>query len=430
MSLQQAARFRTLSVLAAALVLLCLGAGGCTSPRQETPPSDTDGPSDGDPGKGGGDPGDHDVASCASASVLVAVNTWDADNIVALSISATGVLHDAGARASLEGVQRAALRADGKEALVVTGIGPDVTKYLEVLSLGENATAVSVVGSLVLGSDNSPSDVLYTGADEAVVAMRGPVPSYLVTVRRNGSAWALGAAAPCGEGPIKLLRLPEDGHGLLLRNDFLAATTDCELLPIGRRADGAWAPEAASFVFQQSVSAIALRPDGTRAFTLLWRPSATPDAVVKPGRVLSLVPEALPSRKWGEAPGLDTPQAGSVVVASPDGRTLVVLTARSSVNEITGAEIVDRFELVTIDVAEDGTLSLSAGPRTELPLAASTVLGFSPFGHLLVDPGAKSVCPSGHGVRALARSGSEWKASGPAVCLSDALSAVMVGPCY
>jgi hypothetical protein len=375
------------------------------------------------------DPGVETVSDPGPSAPVLA--TLPAESVIALlAVHASGALADAGVRVPLSELQDVTLRADNAEALAVTGLGPDTPKHLVAIGLALDGASAAATGDVLLGDQNSPSRVVYTGADEALVAMRGPLPSFLVTVRRQADGtWEKGPETPCGEGPVGLYPLPQDGHALLLRSDAFAEGTDCEVVPIARGADGGWAAEGAGVRFDEDVYHLALHPSGARAWAPLTGALAVDGGISHYGRILPLVPAAAPSKDWVEAlPATDTGRAGSTIRVSRDGRTLAVLAQNGTVNPQTGQEIYDRFEVVTIDVDAAGVATAPAGPRNPLPLSMSTSFAFDPWGRLLLDSADKAACPSGHGLRTHARSGTLWTAAeGAAACLEAQPGTLVVG---
>lgn len=336
------------------VVALGVGCGTIGGSSSDSP----DGaPAPADPDAGGGGHGQ-------ARAVIVPLNGGDdPDAVAVLTLHDDGLLLDGGLRLPAPAPGRAVtFSPDGREALIPYGATPTQAKGVLVVLVEPDGSSAEIIQDLPITAENSPTDILFTGANEAIVGMRGPDPDFLQTVRRAGVDWEIGPAKPIGEGPLELHAL-DDGHGLLLRTDFIG-TDGSKALPIARQDDGSWDLEASGVDFgSDDVIALAMTPGGDRAYATASSPSPS---------LLTLLGD-VGTHTWTQGTPVALEPYGSLVGMSREGDVAVVF-----------AFVADHYEIVTFDIGPDGTPSPASGDRTSIESGTIDDFTFGPDGKLLV----------------------------------------------
>jgi hypothetical protein len=355
-----------------AILVLLLGCGGDDDgTAADASSSDDAGGSDASSGPGPG------------TAVMVPLVVGDERPIGVFTVHGDGSLDDPDILLDAPAIARAiTFTPDGRDALAIYGIGPASAKGALAILLEPDGSAAEVVQDLVIEAQNSPNSVILDGANQAVVAMRGPDPDYLLSLTLSDD-WALGPEVVTSEGPSLLYDIGEPGHALLLQAD-LFTEDGFHAYPIGRREDGGWEIEAAGVDFgDEFVIDLAVAPSGDAAYVSIDNPDD--EDVINPSGLVMMLGADERTRAWSPR-GEPTPleDAGSQIAISREGRVAVVADPVAAIDPDTGQPVLSHYELETIAIAEDGTPSQIAGSRTMMAADIVDDFAFAPNETLLV----------------------------------------------
>lgn len=288
-------------------------------------------------------------------ALLVALNTGGTDDRVAVyTLESSGRVVDRGI--SLTGVhlpQRVAMRADGREALVVYGNLSGDCGVL-VVSLEPDGSRADVVDNLTIASGVSPFGVAYGSADHAVVAVvaGGATAHNFIALDRNADGHlAVGpTTAIAGTWPIELAPRPGTDQAVLLRADLLSEDP-AEIIPIRHDTTG-WVSAGASGTVSPASTTFAVHATGKRVY------SPTRD-LANPGTGGGVPPGLLSVFRFAgddlqAEPGFPLPFDTSTIAVAPTGDLLVAPVPVLGPSPSGGAPSTRSYKLQTVSLDGDG----------------------------------------------------------------------------
>jgi hypothetical protein len=343
-------------------------------------------------GADAGSPQLHDVA------VLVSMSDSGDASAAILTLKADGTLVDPGARVDLPKNARAlAIRPDGREAMLVYGTGASADKGARIVTIGEGFASAEVAQTLTIESQHSATSAMYTDDASAAIAMRGPSNDYVLSLDRDVQ-WSAGAEVECGAGPLALHKTDDPDELLLLRTDF-GGNFDSAALPVQRRNDGGWEASAAAYDFAPfTINDLAV--GGHFAFVPTEDPDTASELNPK-GRIQTLARQE--SGEWTQTESVLLTDDAAQIALSREGKVLVLNDAVKSLDPTGTVPILERHDILTVAVANDGSLQPLEGERTPLGKDLIRGMDFGPGETLVV----AQTTDLGHQVRSFRRASAE-----------------------
>jgi hypothetical protein len=349
---------------------------------------------------------DADQQDARAVPLLVTMNEAGDASVGVLVLKSDGAIEDPGARVELPKNARAfALRPDGREAVVVYGTGASADKAAVFIEITDDFSGAEISQNLPLESQHSATSAVFTGDNSVALTMRGPADDFVLTLARD-TMWQKGPQATCGAGPIALHRTAQTDEMMVLRTDF-GGNFESMATPVKRASDGTWEVTGMPVDFApytiNDVEVI-----GDRMYVPTEEPETKAD--LNPhGRIAVYERESAGS--WTHRDTLLISDDAAQIAVSRDENVIVLNDAVKSLDPTGTVPIIERHDLVTVELDANGAMSEVIGERT--PLGKELIRGmlFGPNETLVV---AQSTA-EGNLVRAFRRDGSAWSETGRAM---------------
>ena len=396
-------RRRFMALAAAALVVGCLAVaaidcGGGDGSTGSSSSGDGGGVRGGSEGGLDGAPSIADDASTedtgGAASGLTSCGPGGPDRAVVIAVMGSspeirvmtqrgGTLVDRGHTFPLTVIpERVAMRPDGQEAMIV--YGQSGTKQLGVLtvSLSRDGATASLGTPVALAGELTPFGLDYVSNDRALIAVSGTSSHLIVTLDRNGGAFAETTRVPApGAFPLKLLRRPGTAQALLARCDLANETTTSVNLLDAQDGGGYVAQGTVGSVRPPSID-LAAGANGSVAYS----PSSDPEDPITSshldaGGFLTVLTVSDAGVGPGSLPRL--PLVASNVAADPLGRFLVMPGDLFELDPSSGTPIVKSYTLLTMPLDASGRPQPLYPASPSFPGLLFDDLEISPTGHLI-----------------------------------------------
>lgn len=274
----------------------------------------------------------------------------DTDTVEIWTVAADGSMVDRGQSfGPIDNPRRVAMRSDGREAICAWGTlgGAWGVSVIQFDADGQNA---ELVQELAVGSGRTIFGLSYASDDQAIVAVSGGGEHSLVGLGRNGlGEFAVGNTTPVeNDWPLEIIEGP-DGKALVHRAN-LQTDSASELIPL-EQSDTGWVRAGTSGL----VSPVALH--AVRAGDRIYSPSSDPNDRVtaenlETGGILHSFDYS--GAEVESRPTFALPNAGSTIVADPQGGYLVVSDIHYELTA-NGQPIARGLRLQTIELGEGET---------------------------------------------------------------------------